>query len=78
MKTYYAESTGQSVVEDIYEGGFLRHAKNSEPYCDLRRFNSKKERDDFVDELDSHYSILARDAKRSHPEQFQFWSKNEL
>jgi hypothetical protein len=71
-KTYYAESHGFGITEDVYEGGFLRYPKNSEPFTDLWRFNSKVERDDFVDDSNSHNAITAADARREHKERFAY------
>ncbi len=78
MKTWYAESRGQSITKDIYEGGFLRYAKDSEPYCDLSRFYRKAERDAFVAESpDTCNSIRAKQAMREHKAQFRYWSDEE-
>jgi len=55
----------------------LRYAKGSHLYCDLFRFASKKERDDFVKESGSHAAISAKDAKREHKEQFAYWKSNK-
>jgi|SaaInlV_165m_DNA_2_1040747.scaffolds.fasta_scaffold10805_5 hypothetical protein len=71
-RTYYAESHGFVITEDIYEGGSLRYPKNSEPYTDLWRFNSKADRDAFVDEDNSHNAITAADARREHRERFAY------
>jgi hypothetical protein len=75
MKTWYAESRGQSTTKDIYEGGFLRYEKNSKPYCDLWRFYRKAERDAFVAESpDTCNAIRARKAMQDHREQFAYWA----
>jgi hypothetical protein len=73
MKTFYAESRGFGITEDVYDGVFLRYPKNSEPYKDLWRFNLKAKRDAFVNEADSHNAISAVDAKREHKERFAYW-----
>jgi hypothetical protein len=70
---YYAETYGQSIEEDVYEGGFLRYEKDSEPYCDLFRFETKKERDTFVEESNAK-TITAKEAKIKHREQFLYWN----
>ena len=65
MKNYYATATGNLVTEDIYEGGILRYEANSEPYCDLFKFSSKKERDEFVGESNNHKSITVKEIKEN-------------
>ncbi len=75
MKTWYAQSHGQNITEDIYEGGFLRYEKNSEPYCDLYRFYCKAERDAFIAESpETCNSIGAKQAMVDHNEQFSYWA----
>ncbi len=76
MKTFYAIANGQSITEDIYEGGFLRYEKNSEPYSDLHRFNSKKERDNFVEDSDSHSAITLSEIKKDkhYSEQYKYFN----
>jgi hypothetical protein len=78
MKTWYAESHGQSITKDIYEGDFLRYAKDSEPYCDLYRFYRKSERDAFVVESpETCNSIGAKQAMLDHKDQFSYWLDQE-
>jgi len=73
---YYAEATGFSITEDIYEGEMLLYEKDTEPYCDLFRFDTKKQRDIFVEESASHSKISAQDARRYHKDQFNYWAKH--
>lgn len=72
---FYAESHGQGITEDIYEGGFLRYEADSMPYCDLLRFSTKKERDLFVSESSDSNSISAVDARKKHIDQYNIGLK---
>jgi len=73
---YYARSCGQMITEDIYEGGFLRYEKDSEPYCDLHRFDTERERDSYVDNTDSNTTaIRASEALKYHSEQMNHWKR---
>jgi len=74
-KMFYAESYGQNITEDIYAGGILMLEANSQPYCDLFRFYTKHERNEFVNDGDGCYEISAADAKKKHKEQFLYWNK---
>lgn len=75
-KYFYAQSFGQSVTEDIYEGGCLRYKKDSQPYCDLHRFDTEEERDSFVDDSEDTNSISTEEAMTGHKEQFNYWMNN--
>lgn len=70
---FYAECIGQHVTENIYEGGFLRYEKDSQPYCDLWRFDNEEERDSFVNEEEHRTSISTEDAVKTHKDQFNYW-----
>ena len=70
---FYAESKGFSVTEDIYEGGFLRYEKDSQPYCDLFRFSTEDERDTFIENGEQKNKISAEDALEHHKDQFNYW-----
>lgn len=63
---YYA--TFNSREEDIYNGWEVVTGS-----LDLHRFNSKKERDDFVDESDFAEEISSAEARENHKEQFSYW-----
>ena len=41
----------------------------------LHRFETKKERDQFVDERDYAQSITRKEAEHKYKEQFDFWKK---
>jgi len=61
MRHYYATAAGHLITEDFFDGGYLRYTANSEPYLDLFRFNSRKERDEFVNDSNDHASITLQE-----------------
>lgn len=71
---FYAESKGFMVTEDIYEGGFLRYEKDSQPYCDLFRFDTEEERSLFINNSENATSISAIEAMKNHEDQFHYWN----
>ena len=58
---YYAESKGEMIDQ----------CSNIHEYCDLHRFTTRKDRDEFVAE--GGQAISAKDARASHKEQFRYW-----
>lgn len=50
---------------------------HGQQYCDLWRFNSKKERDSFCHDSTGRNSITLVVAKKKHIDQFNYWKHNK-
>ena len=71
--TFYAENDSREIINDP-----SRHGEEVEiGGLDLWRFDTKKERDDFVEDGDYATIILARQARENHPDQFKYWLNNK-
>jgi hypothetical protein len=68
MKTFYAELTIESNIEYVPGFGDI----DTSGACDLHKFDSKKERDSFVEDHSDCKQISAKDAKKEHSEQFRY------
>ena len=60
---YYAEAHGYHDEEKQYG------------YCDLWRFSTAKERDEFVESNADNNSILSKDARERHKDKFRYWAE---
>jgi hypothetical protein len=65
MRHFYATSKGFLTDVDIFEGGFLRYGAYENPYLDLFRFSSLKERKSFIDSSEDHKPVTVKEIKEN-------------